>query len=133
MKKILLACMGGMSSGLMTRKLLKYMLKLGMDVKMIEIDSKANMNNFLKDKSDFTLSYCSVYSINRENREMYGEIFDVILIAPQCAYLMDGIKIEAEKQGHNPKRIVRIPNLAYSGIGSSIILTLIEDTLKNLT
>lgn len=70
-QKVLLCCAGGMSTGLLMKKMEKYWADLGIDLKI-----KATSTNGV---------------------ERYFDDYDVILIGPQMRFMLDTIKSKTDK------------------------------------
>lgn len=92
-KKVLLICLGGMSSSLMAKNTNLFLKKQGYD---ITIDAVAS---------------------TVDDRIFASDAYNLILISPQIRMKYDVFKRRAEKYG---KKIVKVPIDSYAPIESSI-------------
>lgn len=130
MKKILFVCMGGMSSSLIAVKFNNYLKENGYTVSFIGITSEKDVELIKTSDTDYTIAYMHVMGINNENRKRHGQMFDIVLVAPQSGYLIPKLKAEALMVGHDPNRIIKVPGLAYGRANSEKLLGIVNQVVE---
>ncbi len=93
MIKILLACMGGMSTSILARNMVKAAQEKGYTAELAGIMSERDYAESQLKEADIVVCYTSVMALNRENlRKSRGDEFDVFMIGPQSRFWMTEIE-----------------------------------------
>ncbi len=101
MKRIMIACAGGMSSSLLAKNMVKAGEAKGYKIGMKVVYSKAEYDNYDEDV-DIALFVTSVIAFSKPHLKAAKNSThraDAVLIAPQVKYVMDQMKKDTESLG----------------------------------
>ncbi len=91
MKKVIIACAGGMSSSLLVMNMVKVSQNAGMKAAMDVVRGMPTFDRFDEDL-DIAFIVTGTYAFSKIAFEKYTDTIDFIMIAPQVRYLINDIK-----------------------------------------
>lgn len=93
MIKILLACMGGMSTSLLAQNMAKAAKTMGLSAAVVGIMSERDYITSQSVQADIVISYTSVMALNYESlKNSTGDEFHVFMIGPQSRFMLPRIQ-----------------------------------------
>lgn len=124
--KILLTCLGGMTSSVLANKLKKQLKKEGYSVRCQNIMNRKDVQRIIKCDKDFTIAYMHINGLTIEDRKCLIHTFDKILVAPQAQYLVAHVKESLGKEV-DESLFVNIPGKSYANVDVDDIISLFHD------
>ncbi len=91
MKKIIIACAGGMSSSLLVQKIVKAAEDVGLKAEMDIVQTLSSFTRF-DDSVDIAFLVTGTHAFNKVTFENFNEKIDFIMVAPQVRYLINDVK-----------------------------------------
>ncbi len=125
--------MGGMSSSLLASKFADHIRSLGYTASFTGIMSEDDIKAVKSSDADYAIAYMHAQGITNENRKKHGQMFDVVLIAPQTAFLIPKLKAEATAGGYNAELINPIPSIDYGRANVDNLFELIQKIIAEQT